>query len=451
MTVRVAVVAACPFPHGRGTPIRIRHLAEGLAGRGHEVHIATYHLGDPTELEGVRIHRIAAVPSYARLAPGPSLQKLCVVDPLLVARLGRLLAEHRFDVLHAHHFEGLVVGLLARRGRRLPIVFDAHVTLESELPWYYRRPGVRRLMRRTGSALDRLLPARAEHTVAVTAEVRARLLAAGALDPGRITVVGNGLEFELFEAARRRAGARPGGATLIFAGNLAVYQGIDLMLQAFARVRARRPEVRLCIVSQSGFGPFEALARGLGIRAALELVEAGFDRVPEQLARADVALNPRLDAPGIAQKTLNYMATGLPIVSFAGSGRHLVDGETALLVGNGDIDGFADAIVRLLDDPDLARRLGAQARRVVQQANSWAQSALLLEGVLEQVTARRPADGYGRAAPRRRSGPNTVMLQAAVPPTEAAQRSSQNVDRGPGFPHAAPGREGAGTAGPDHS
>ncbi len=406
--LRIAVVAACPFPYGRGTPIRIRRLAEGLAARGHEVDVATYHLGDAVDLPGVRTHRIAPVPSYTRSGPGPSPRKLLVVDPLLVGKLRRLLSERAFDVIHAHHAEGLMVALLARWSRRLPVVFDAHVTLESELPYYYGRTSVRRLMRRVGSAMDRLLPARADHTVAVTTELRDRLLANRSVDPGRITVVSNGLEFELFEEAHRRVGARPRGETLIFTGNLAVYQGVDLMLEAFARVRERRPDARLNIVSQSAFAPFEAMARKLGIREALDIVEAGFERVPEHLARADVALNPRLDAPGIAQKTLNYMATGLPIVSFVGSGRHLVDGETALLVENGDVGGFAEAIVRILEDPGLARRLGDQAKRVVRAGNNWAQSAALLEGVLERVAVRRSANGCESASTRRRSRPNTA-------------------------------------------
>lgn len=388
--LRVAVVAACPFPYGRGTPIRIRRLAEGLATRGHEIHVATYHLGHPVDVPGVRIHRVVPVRGYTRSAPGPSLRKLLVVDPLLVARLRRLLSERAFDVIHAHHVEGLMIALLARLGRRLPIVFDAHTSLESELP-YYGAATTRRLMRGVGRAFDRLLPPRADHTITVTTELRARLLAGRSVDPGRVTVVGNGLEWALFEQAHRRARGRRRGETLVFAGNLAAYQGIDLMLKAFARVRERHPNVRLSIVSQAAFAPFEATARDLGIRDALDIASVGFEAVPEHLSRADVALNPRLDTPGIAQKTLNYMAMGLPIVSFAGSGRHLVDGETALLAEDGNIMGFASAIVRLLEDPALAHRLGENARRSVREKNDWAQSSEVLERVLYRVVAAAPA------------------------------------------------------------
>jgi glycosyltransferase involved in cell wall biosynthesis len=303
-----------------------------------------------------------------------------------VAKLKRLLAERAFDIIHAHHVEGLVVALFARLGRCVPIIFDAHTALESELP-YYGPATTRRLLRRLGRGLDRLLPPRADHTITVTPELRTRLLAAGSVDPARISVVENGLEFDLFEEAQRRARARCPGETLVFTGNLATYQCVDLMLRAFALVRERRPNLRLRIVSQAAFTPFEALARDLGIRDALEIANVGFEAVPEHLAEADVALNPRLDSPGIPQKTLNYMAMGLPIVSFAGSARHLVDGETALLAEDGDMRGFASAIIRLLKDRTLAHRLGENAKGLVREKNDWAHSSEVLERVLERVVA----------------------------------------------------------------
>lgn len=360
--------------------------------RGHEVDVVTYHLGDPTPLAGVRTHRIAPVRGYTETGPGPNLQKLLVLDRRLVARLKQFLAGRRVDVIHAHHVEGLLAALVARSERRVPIVFDAHTALASELP-YYGPGAAAALMGAIGRILDRLLPARADHTVTVTSELRQRLIGAGRIDPARISVVGNGIEFELFEGAR--GGARPGGdPTLIFTGNLARYQGIDLMLEAFARVRARHRNVRLKIVSQAPFAPFQPKAMALGIQDALDFVEAGFEDVPAHLAQADIALNPRLDMPGIAQKTLNYLIMGLPLVSFAGSGRHLIDGENALLVEDGDIAAFAAAIVRLIEDPGFARRLGDNARRHIRGKNDWGASARELEAVLTHVVSNPARSGH---------------------------------------------------------
>jgi len=82
----VAVIAACPFPIRGGTPIRILRMAESLAARGHHVEVITYHLGQRVVDLPFAVHRIPRVPTYQRLKPGPSYQKLLLVDPLLAAR-----------------------------------------------------------------------------------------------------------------------------------------------------------------------------------------------------------------------------------------------------------------------------------------------------------------------------------------------------------------------------
>ena len=105
------------------------------------------------------------------------------------------------------------------------------------------------------------------------------------------------------------------------------------------------------------------------------------------------ALNPRLDAPGLPLKTLNYLALGLPIVSFAGSGHHLSDGKNALLVQNGNITEFADAIVRLLDDDALAKTLSENGKSLVREKARWDRSSALLESVLRK-TALKPKEPH---------------------------------------------------------
>ena len=376
------MVAACPFPYSRGTPIRIFHLARALAQRGHEIHVVTYHLGDETVTGDLRLHRIPNVRTYRKFSPGPTYQKLVVLDSLLALELIRLLRRRRMDVIHAHHVEGLLAALPARRLNRTPIVFDAHTLLEPELP-YYALGLTAATTNRLGRFLDRRLPRRADHTIAVTEDIRLRLLELGAVQADRISVIWNGAAQQLLDL--RRMSPQGETRTAIFTGNLASYQGIDLMLQAFASLRATRRDVRLLIVSADRFTDYEVLARDLGIRDAIDVTQAGFDRVPEHLARADIALNPRIDCPGVPQKLLNYMAAGMPIVSFAGSGRFLAAGEHGMVVRDGDTEGFAQAMACLFDDHALARRLGNSARRFAAAELSWSRAAELTEEVYASV------------------------------------------------------------------
>lgn len=379
--LRIAMVAACPFPWPRGTPIRIHRIAEAVARRGHAVHVVTYHLGEDLTDPPFVVHRIRDVPGYRRTDPGPTVRKLFQLDPMLAGLLRRLHHEIRFDLVHAHHYEGLLVASHAVRG--IPIVYDAHTLLASELPTYSL--GVPRgWIRGLAPSLDRHLPRRADRVIAVSEAIRRALTTNGAVPAERTHVIPNGVECERFTVERA---ATPDGCTVIFTGNLAPYQGVNLMLEAFALLHARRADVRLIIVTDSAFTPFEALARRLGVLAAVDLRRATFAQQPAVLAAATVAINPRIRCDGIPQKLLNYMAAGMPIVSFEGSAGPLRHEVTGLCVPDGATAAMADALERLLTDRSLARALGDAARDQARREFSWDEVAARVERVYRDVIA----------------------------------------------------------------
>jgi glycosyltransferase involved in cell wall biosynthesis len=359
-----------------------------VADRGHEVHVVTYHLGSGPVAPNVQVHRIADVPSYRKLSPGPTLQKLVRIDPALTALLRRLHARERFDVIHAHHFEGLLVGAAARVGRRVPIVFDAHTLLMSELP-YYRfglPPAAKAAL---GRWCDRMLPRLADHTVCVTETIRDKLVGQAGMPPDRVSVVANGIELEHFDPARVPEGPSRAGKSLIFTGNLAEYQGIDLMLKVLRLVAEKIPDARLTIATDSAFTPYEGMARELGIRERIDLVDSpAFDDLPRLLANADIALNPRTDCDGVPVKLLNYMAAARPAVSFAGSAPGVTHGLNGWLAANGDVDDFSAGVVALLQEPARARAMGRAARDYVEKNCSWPNAAERCERIFESLCAR---------------------------------------------------------------
>jgi len=369
--LKIAVVAACPFPLARGTPVRILRMAEALAERGHEVHVAAYHLGSGPVSARVHLHRIRDVSWYRRLAPGPTYSKLAVIDPILARLVRRLLKQHKFDVIHGHHYEGLLVGASARVGTGVPLVYDAHTLLMSELPFYPLglSQGVKRAI---GTWMDAWMPRLADHTVCVTQTIRDKLVGDARFDPARVSVISNGVEYEHFDPTAHPA-PRPGdNRTLIFTGNLAEYQGIDLMLKAFATALLRVPDARLRIASESSFEPYEGLARELGIRDRIDLISSPtFQQLPGLLAASDVAVNPRVDCDGIPVKLLNYMASARPVVSFTSSAPGVEHARTGWLAESGNVSALADGMVTLLDDSALARRIGQAARQYVRDNCRW--------------------------------------------------------------------------------
>lgn len=384
---KIAVVAACPFPYPRGTPIRILRMSEGLAARGHDVHVVTYHLGERLTDLPFAIHRIPGIPTYRKTSPGPSYQKIFLVDPLLAVKLYSVVKARRVDVIHAHHYEGLIAGWLVSRLTGVPVVFDVHTLLSSELP-HYQLGLPAFLLRGIAARLDRILPPRADHVIAVTNTIRNKLTAEIGLAPGRVTTVYSAIESDHFDSTPV-VDPESASRTLIFSGNLAAYQGVDLMLRAFRLVLDRKPDTVLKIVTDASLDSHRSLIRQLGLQNNLVVEQADYFHLPAALHTARIALNPRLEADGLPLKLLNYMATGRAIVSFAGSGEILHDEETGLIVRQASAESFAAAILRLLDDPQLAERLGRSAQREVQEFFVWEPMVRIIEGVYARVLESR--------------------------------------------------------------
>lgn len=386
--LRIAMVAACPFPAPRGTPARIACLADALASTGHEVHVITYHLGDTHSSQSFSIHRIPHIPTYARYSPGPSLQKLMVLDPLLTVKVAEFLRNHDIDLIHAHHVEGVLTAWPARKLFGIPLIFDAHTLLQSELPTY--RLGLPRGVKRTlGRALDKRVPRIADHTVSVSSEIRDQLVGQWRIDPDRISVIPNGVRPELFHPpATPGTGDGEPGPTLVFAGTLAAYQRVDLMLRALAHAREAWPDLRLKVLSTDDFRPYEGLARELGVMEAIEVKSCGFSELPSELEGAAAGLSPRTECAGVPQKILNYMAAGLPVIASEGSAKHLIHGKHGLIVANDDEVAFSQAIQEILASPKAGKEYGANGRRYVAQEMSWAKAARDLEDVYRAVLRR---------------------------------------------------------------
>jgi glycosyltransferase involved in cell wall biosynthesis len=382
---KIAMVAACPFPYQRGTPIRIFRLAEALSLRGNEVSVITYHLGNDVRDAPFRIYRIPEIIKYRKFAPGPSYQKLLLLDPLLAIKLFNFLKHHKVDLIHAHHYEGLFVSHFIRKWTRHPLVYDAHTLLESELPFYGL--GLSKGMKiKIGKYLDMHFPKYADHIITPTERIKSKLIEIANLAPQKITVVTNGVECEHFNVKCEDLKPQTDGKkTLVFTGNLAPYQGIDLLLRSFRKILNIRQDVRLLIISDTSFDYYKPLASTLKLNNLIEVIRSDFSSLPKHLAGADVALNPRTDCDGIPQKLLNYMAAGKPIVSFEGSAISIEHGRTGWIVQNGNIPAFAKAILHLLENPELAKQLGDNAKNFVASEFSWDKSADKVEAVYEHI------------------------------------------------------------------
>lgn len=176
------------------------------------------------------------------------------------------------------------------------------------------------------------------------------------------------------------------------------YKGHDVMVRAWALVRARVPDARWVVIGEGSLRPaLEALARSHGVREAVDFLGAVSDLERDSwLRRAHVLAMPsRLPAGGLAGEGFGivYLEAGAfekPVVAGRAGGAldAVVDGVTGLLVDPTDPVDVADAITRLLRDGELAVALGRAGAERAQQF-AWPNVARRVQELaLEQLDSR---------------------------------------------------------------
>jgi 1,2-diacylglycerol 3-alpha-glucosyltransferase len=390
---RVAIVAACPFPTLQGSQLLIRRLAHGLRARGHDAIVVTYAEGLERALAELPVRRIPRIPGLRALGSGPRAAKI-VLDAALLLRLVDVVRREGIEVMHAHNYEAALIGLVARRLTGVPLIYHSHNALAEELPTYYRSRALRRLARVVGALADREVPRRADHCIAICRELvgflRARGVGEGAI--GMIAPGGSPEEFPTCSAAdaatiraRFGFGERP---VLLYTGNLDGYQNLELLLASVGIVRRTAGDALLVLATHAA--PRDLPARLRVLPPGVRIVTAGdFATVRDLIQVADLALCPRREWSGFPMKLLNYMAAGKAVVVSAGSAKAVRHDRDGVVVSDEGPAAYAAAILDLLAEPARRHRLGAAARRTVEDEYGWERVIDQVEATYETVLQRR--------------------------------------------------------------
>jgi glycosyltransferase involved in cell wall biosynthesis len=223
--------------------------------------------------------------------------------------------------------------------------------------------------------------------IAISESTRRDLVSRG-LPAANVSVVHCGLDHDRFRPTAPKA-AHP---AVVFVGRLRRYKGVDVLLDAFARVARDRPGARLDIL---GEGPhrlaLEARARRLGLVAGGDDAPVrfrGFVPAAEKvrlLSAAHVSVCPS-PKEGWGLTVIESNACGTAVVASRSPGLvdSVKDGETGLLVPHGDAGALARAMGRVLDDAALRARLEAGGRSWA-GTFTWERCADESHAVLERV------------------------------------------------------------------
>jgi phosphatidylinositol alpha-1,6-mannosyltransferase len=193
------------------------------------------------------------------------------------------------------------------------------------------------------------------------------------------------------QSLRRQLGLQSDEKIMLQVGRMDLHKGHERALRIFPDLLKKIPELKYII---AGSGPQEGRLKMLAKELGVEERVIFCGRVPQkELPRyynlADVCVAPSETIPSVGQTEgfglvlLEAAACGKPSVAGAAGGmpEAIVDGETGFLIQSGDDQALRDAIAKLLEDPALARKMGAAGRQWAQQW-TWERSRQALKTIL---------------------------------------------------------------------
>lgn len=356
--MKFLVVAPQPFFTPRGTPFSVYYRTLVTAEQGVQIDILTYGVGQNIDIPGVRIVRIPRLRWLEPIPVGPSWRKL-ILDFLMVFWTIGLLLRHRYNVVHAHE-ESVFWCRFLKPIFRFRLIYDMHSSLPQQLENF--RFTTSRFLIGTFKALEDSSLKAADAVITICPDLGDYALVSG-VKPDRHLLIENSIFDDVILQVTDGAEAEvnfhepvrfdPGHPVVLYAGTFEAYQGIEILVEAFAEVLKARPETRLLLVG----GADDQVSKIRKLAESLQLGEACLltGRVPKTAAlhytrSAQVLVSPRLHGNNTPLKIYEQLASGRPLVAtrirshtqvLDDSVCYLVDPDAASL-GAGLLEALAD-------------------------------------------------------------------------------------------------------------
>lgn len=301
-----------------------------------------------------------------------------------LARLAAYLQREKFDVVHTHDLWTNLMGVVAARMAGVPAIVSSRRDL-AHFDWYQgrRRNWLRRIQNLSGVVLANATP------------IRDALIADDGFAPEKLRVIHNGVDTAKFQRGRRdRERLFPGlqnQKLVVLVGNMHTdVKGHPWLIEAAPAVLKEFPQTRFVFAGDGDSRPaFEQQAAKLGLQSNFMFLGRRSD-IPDVLASCEIAVLPSR-AEGLPNAVLEYMAAGLPaIASRVGGNAELVeDGVTGLLVPPEDSSAIAAALLRLLRDPELSRKMAENGRKVAVENYSFERLIREVDALYTELLRRR--------------------------------------------------------------
>ena len=387
--MKVLMLAPHPFYQGRGTPIAADLVLRVLSSRGDRIDLLTFPEGDARQYSNVTIHRCATLKPVKRwvqgMRPGFSIKKI-VCDAFMLIQAIQMVqrsANEPYDLIHAGE-EAVFIAALIKKLYGIPYVYDMDSSLVGQLTDKYDFL----------SAIAAPLRACEKFAVRQASAVLAVCQAlSDEIQPYRPKKVAIVPDISLLNNDQSQNKAEPlketlniDGALLMYVGNLASYQGIDLLLDSFAQTiqtrkqqPATEPVPHLVIIggAENDIAKYQQKAQTLGIADQVHLIgPRPIDQLKHYLAQADILLSPRTQGTNTPMKLYSYLDSGKALLATDLPTHNQVLKSPAIaspiaIVAPPEPQPFAAAMQHLINHPDERAAIGQAAQAYIAKEHTY--------------------------------------------------------------------------------
>ena len=350
--MKIALVSPYDFTWPGGVTAHISQLSHRLTDMGHSVKILAPF--SPSRIDGqeqnfIPLGRSVPIPS------GGSIARISL-SAWLYRRVRRILREEKFDVIHLHEPLAPYLPLAVLQCSNSVNVGTFHAFHGSTRMYRWSSPILKHWFRRLNGRIA-VSPAALSHVQTFF--------------PQDYTIIPNGIDLDFFAAdVPPIPEFRDGKINILFVGRLEKRKGLRYLLDAYSRLKWDFPNTRLIVVGPGN--PDKYCYRIMAERSLEDVVFVGavdHNMLPRYYQTADIYCSPAIGKESFGIVLLEAMAASKPIVAsrIQGYADVVTDGHQGLLAPPQDGEGLAAALARLIQDPDLRRKLGANGRADVNQ------------------------------------------------------------------------------------
>jgi glycosyltransferase involved in cell wall biosynthesis len=317
---------------------------------------------------------------------------------LLISLFGKL---PQYDVIYARDYHTVILALLPRLFFRKKLVYEIN-GIANEEQKLKKDSFLNRILVFLIEKAERMATRCSDRIVSVTPQILSHLMTNSFYHPEKVEVIGNGVDIKKFRPIhneallgewKERLGIRKEEIVIAFVGNLARWQGVNILIESAIRLLSRGERLKLLLV---GDGPLkkELVRKVMGSVFSKEFIFTGmirYEDIPILINLADICVAPfisrRNRITGVSPlKVFEYMACGKPVICSRIGGLEFIEAEgVGHLIEPEDVMSLQEALIDLIENPQKRIIMGNKGLQIAREKFDWESRVIEIEKVLIEL------------------------------------------------------------------